>query len=1002
MKHKQLFFYFLHFIIFTYNTIKALQSPNYIISDISNNFLQNYSSSISITIKELLFPNETQIFSKYSYFLATSKSGIISIISDNNETLFSFDFKKKMYETNIEQTNIINEDKAVLALEGKLFIVKNNFESQNFEEFTTPISELVDMTPFSLLFMPDYYFLSDKKYSIIKIVNNNNNNNYIIDLNLVVFVDYTLICLKDKEQVWNTTITNVYFLGKNEEYKIRNKNIKIEELMLIYENNEILEKKVKNNFGNNNDILFIHGYDKEKKKYIKIYDFNTFNHLVQNNTINNIEEQNSNVGSLEYKTNIPEKKYYMNLLIYLSIITLIIILILLILNNFKFEQFFPISKLYENINNKNINSEINKDDKINNDNTPVLSNDLNNNDKNNNIDKDDIDELKIKKPYNVIFKNIQNSFTLTDDMNNTDSKERKKTSDMEKSIKILEIDINNNINNNINEENININNIESQRTNIFKTIKSHLNKVKIKSSSSSKNIKGYKKMKKFLHNKTPTNYDINIKEIAPRQKSKFNNNNEQNKKDDENNDNYYFDADRKIYNISDEMKSKTEKNSQPTSLTRLEKDFVDVTLFKKRKIGNNIGIILKAKHIIDEEIYAIKIKKLSNPNDEQIVINEAKNMTKIHSKHIVEYITCWFDKSLGKFEYLFRDENNDDDNLSDSTKKDDEKYSSSLKNNKKIFKEDGINYKNQISQEQKKNDYVTQLYEKRFFSDDEYINNKKKVICFDKKFYPKKNTNEENKQKIKLNESIINNYNDDSLIKRNISKKDVPNLNMYFFIQMEFIQGLTLSEYLNNHSKLGINNKILYTFTYQIIKSLSRIHENKIVHRDINPDNIFIDNENSIKIGDFSSAKEIESSKYKKKIYKTNEFQMSLSTGKLNDQEENESNDEKDLDKENWESSIYWSPEQEQGSSANQKSDIYSVGLVLYIMCECLGSEKERKKSIIRLKTKNVISEKVKNLFNLQYKLILKMIDYEPENRPNCKQLLDSDEMKEWKNMIDE
>jgi serine/threonine protein kinase len=219
---------------------------------------------------------------------------------------------------------------------------------------------------------------------------------------------------------------------------------------------------------------------------------------------------------------------------------------------------------------------------------------------------------------------------------------------------------------------------------------------------------------------------------------------------------------------------------------------------------------------------------------------------------------------------------------------------------------------------------------------------------------------------------------------------------------MEFIQGLTLSEYINNHSKIGINNKILYTFTYQIIKSLSRIHENKIVHRDINPDNIFIDNENSIKIGDFSSAKEIESSKYKKKINKNNKIKLSLSTGILHEQEENESNDEKDLDKENWESSIYWSPEQEQGSPANQKSDIYSVGLVLYIMCECLGSEKERKKSIIRLKTKNIISDKVKNLYNLQYKLILKMIDYEPENRPNCKQLLDSDEMKKWKNMVDE
>ena len=71
---------------------------------------------------------------------------------------------------------------------------------QNFEEFTTPISELVDMTPFSLWFMPDYYFLSSKNYSIVKIVNNNDNKyNIDIDLNLIVFVDYTLICLKDKE-----------------------------------------------------------------------------------------------------------------------------------------------------------------------------------------------------------------------------------------------------------------------------------------------------------------------------------------------------------------------------------------------------------------------------------------------------------------------------------------------------------------------------------------------------------------------------------------------------------------------------------------------------------------------------------------------------------------------------------------------------------------------------------------------------------------------------------
>ena len=122
-------------------------------------------------------------------------------------------------------------------------------------------------------------------------------------------------------------------------------------------------------------------------------------------------------------------------------------------------------------------------------------------------------------------------------------------------------------------------------------------------------------------------------------------------------------------------------------------------------------ILLKGKHIIDEEIYAIKIKKLSNPNDSQSVINEAKNMTKIHSKHIVEYITCWFDKSLGKFEYLMGDESNEE--FSESSKEFEEKISSSTKNNKKVYEEDEKNViKNKISQDQKKNDrYLMQLYE---------------------------------------------------------------------------------------------------------------------------------------------------------------------------------------------------------------------------------------------------------------------------------------------------
>jgi len=308
MKHNKKIISFLHFIILSYNLFKSFQinsklysySPDYFIENITNIFLQNYSSSISINAKEILFSNKTNLPSNYSHFLVTSKYGNISIISEN-KSMFTFDFKKKMHETNIEQTSIINEDKVVLAFEGKLFIVNNNLEVQNFEEFTTPISELVEMTPFSLWFMPEYYFMSTKNYSIIKIINNNSNKyNFDIDINLIVFIDYTLICLKDKEQVWNATITNAYFLGKNDDNNIRNKKIEIDELMLIYENNEILEKNIKNIVGSKyNDILSIHGYDKVKKKYVKIYDFNTFNHIVQNNTLNNIEEKSNIINGSE-------------------------------------------------------------------------------------------------------------------------------------------------------------------------------------------------------------------------------------------------------------------------------------------------------------------------------------------------------------------------------------------------------------------------------------------------------------------------------------------------------------------------------------------------------------------------------------------------------------------------------------------------------------------------------------------------------------------------------
>ena len=108
-----------------------------------------------------------------------------------------------------------------------------------------------------------------------------------------------------------------------------------------------------------------------------------------------------------------------------------------------------------------------------------------------------------------------------------------------------------------------------------------------------------------------------------------------------------------------------------------------------------------------------------------------------------------------------------------------------------------------------------------------------------------------------------------------------------------------------------------------------------------------------------------------------------------------------DLDNENCDTSLYLSPEQEQGGEMTEKSDVYSVGLVLYEMCECLDKN-QRQKKVSDLKKRKIFDEKVKKLFNLQCKLIIKMVENKPENRPKCEDLLNSEEMNKWKKSIEE
>ena len=78
--------------------------------------------------------------------------------------------------------------------------------------------------------------------------------------------------------------------------------------------------------------------------------------------------------------------------------------------------------------------------------------------------------------------------------------------------------------------------------------------------------------------------------------------------------------------------------------------------------------------------------------------------------------------------------------------------------------------------------------------------------------------------------------------------------NECLYIVMEYGGNTDLKKYINEQEHL-IEEKIIKDIIIQICLGLKEIHKNKLIHRDLTPDNIFMDNNKKIKIGDFGVSK---------------------------------------------------------------------------------------------------------------------------------------------------
>ncbi|MGM0378282.1 MAG: Stk1 family PASTA domain-containing Ser/Thr kinase [Bacillota bacterium] len=160
------------------------------------------------------------------------------------------------------------------------------------------------------------------------------------------------------------------------------------------------------------------------------------------------------------------------------------------------------------------------------------------------------------------------------------------------------------------------------------------------------------------------------------------------------------------------------------------------------------------------------------------------------------------------------------------------------------------------------------------------------------------------KENLKSDEEFVKKFDREAMSAASLSHSNIVNVydvgedGNIKYIVMEYIKGITLKKIIDSNKDFLANDDIL-DVAFQISSAIKHAHENGIIHRDIKPENIIITSEKQIKVTDFGIARAATSS--------------------------TRVNNKKALG-----SVHFTSPEQARGGVIDQRTDIYSLGVLLY------------------------------------------------------------------------
>ena len=434
--------------------------------------------------------------------------------------------------------------------------------------------------------------------------------------------------------------------------------------------------------------------------------------------------------------------------------------------------------------------------------------------------------------------------------------------------------------------------------------------------------------------------------------------------------------------------------------------------------------------VVDGKTYAVKKIELETENksfkkiykDFESVINEIRCMTKIQNDNVVKYYQSWIESEIKeqrntqiskipvrKREKLF-DNNKNYTNFDKISKKEKtiinelvkEKEKCKIKEIQRLPEiEDAKTSKTgldlTLEYSSSNGDFSGILFENVDNSQNSLDTYKADKTINSFNSYD----SEDSYSNLKRTSRIYSINNSENIyLKVNDATYDIKNLkNLSVYIQMELCKE-TLGDYMAMTQKDLTDEKIwkLLNMFLDVIKAVNHLHKKeKIIHRDIKPNNIFLSHENCIKLGDLGLATEIFDVKYKRFSFCESDYDTSSSRKNSDNSTNSNSQYFEFLSSKHTQISYhtknvgtlqYASPEQLNNNFYDNKSDIYSLGLILFEMLHPFKTGMEKHKIFSDLKKKGRVPESFASKYQDITGVIKKMLDNNPNNRPEIEDIL--------------